>query len=331
MSVPTNRAVVVTAPGERDVLAVQEQPVPDPGPGQLLVRVIASGVNFKDVYERQGVYPVATPFVLGSEGAGTVERLGSDVAGVQAGDVVAWADARGSHADYVLVDAQKAVPVPAGLSADVAAAAMLQGMTAQYLVSSTYAVQPGDAVLVHAAAGGVGQLLVQMSKNRGARVIATTSTEAKAAKARTAGADVVIDYSQITESDALAAAVREANGGAGVKVVYDGVGKATFDASLASLEPRGMMALFGGSSGQVPPVDPQRLNSGGSLFLTRPTLVHYTQTRDELLWRAGEVLGAIVDGGLQVEVGGRYPLTDAVRAYDDLENRRTTGKLILTR
>ncbi|MGI8882456.1 MAG: quinone oxidoreductase family protein [Jatrophihabitans sp.] len=331
MTPTTNRSVVVTAAGERDVLAVQDLPIPEPGPGQLLVRVSASGVNFKDVYERQGVYQVATPFVLGSEGAGTVESAGADAAGFEPGEVVAWADARGSHADYVLVEAQKAVPVPDGVSAELAAAAMLQGMTAQYLVSSTYTVQSGDAALVHAAAGGVGQLLVQMIKNRGGRVIATTSTDVKAAKARAAGADEVIDYSQITESGALAAAVREANGGAGVQVVYDGVGKATFDASLASLEPRGMMVLFGGSSGQVPPFEIQRLNSGGSLFLTRPTLVHYTRTRDELLWRAGDVLGAIADGSLQLEIGGRYPIEDVVQAYDDLENRRTTGKLVIGR
>jgi NADPH2:quinone reductase len=326
----SNRAVVVTKPGGLDVLEIQDEPVPEPGPGQVLVRVAASGVNFKDVYERQGVYPVDTPFVLGTEGAGTVETLGPDVDDVAVGTMLAWLDARGSHADYCVVATAAAVAVPEGVDTELAAAAMLQGMTAQYLVSSTYPVQSGDAVLIHAAAGGVGQLLVQMAKSRGARVIATTSTEEKAAKARDLGADTVINYTQVS-GDELAAAVREANAGQGMSAVYDGVGKDTFDASLASLTTRGMMVLYGGSSGQVPPVDPLRLNRGGSLYLTRPTLAHYLRTRDEFLWRAEEVLGSLADGTLHIEIGGRYPLEDAARAYDDLENRRTTGKLIITR
>jgi NADPH:quinone reductase len=326
----SNRAVVVTNPGGLDVLEIQNRPVPEPGPGQVLVRVVASGVNFKDVYERQGVYPTETPFVLGTEGAGSVEALGPDVGDVQVGTVLAWADVRASHADYTVVDTAVAVAVPEGVDAELAAAAMLQGMTAQYLVSSTYPVQSGDAVLIHAAAGGVGQLLVQMAKSRGARVIATTSTEEKAAKARDLGADTVINYTQVS-GDELAAAVRQANAGQGMSAVYDGVGKDTFDASLASLTTRGMMVLYGGSSGQVPPIDPQRLNRGGSLYLTRPTMGHYLRTRDEFLWRAEEVLGSLADGTLRLEIGGRYPLEDAARAYDDLENRRTTGKLILTR
>jgi NADPH2:quinone reductase len=326
----SNRAVVVTKPGGLDVLEIQALPVPEPGPGQVLVRVSASGLNFKDVYERQGVYPVDTPFGLGTEGAGTVEGLGPDVGDVEVGTVLAWVDARGSHADYAVVDTAVAAVVPEGVDAELAGAVMLQGITAQYLISSTYPVQSGDAVLIHAAAGGVGQLLVQMAKSRGARVIATTSTAAKAAKVRDLGADTVIDYTQVS-GEALAEAIRAANGGEGMSAVYDGVGKDTFDASLASLTTRGMMVLYGGSSGQVPPFDPQRLNRGGSLYLTRPTIAHYLRTRDEFLWRAEEVLGSLAAGTLRVEIGGRYPLEDVARAYDDLENRRTTGKLILTR
>jgi NADPH2:quinone reductase len=326
----TNRALVVTRPGGGEVLEIQDLPVPEPGPGQVLVHVSASGVNFKDVYEREGVYPTAMPFVLGTEGAGTVAARGPGAEDIEMGTLLAWADARGSHADYAVVDTAAAVAVPEGVDAEVAAGAMLQGMTAQYLVSSTYPVQPGDAVLVHAAAGGVGQLLVQMAKSRGARVIATTSTEEKAAKARALGADSVINYTQVAGED-LAAAVRAANSGQGMSAVYDGVGKDTFDASLASLTTRGMLVLYGASSGQVPPFEPQRLNRGGSLFLTRPTLGHYLRTRDEFLWRAEEVLGSLANGALQVEIGGRYALGDAAQAYDDLESRRTTGKLVLTR
>ena len=325
----SNRAVVVTRPGAGDVLEIQERPVPEPGAGQVLVQVSASGINFKDVYERQGVYPIPTPFVLGTEGAGTVAALGPGVDDVDVGTLLAWADARGSHADYAVVDTAAAVTVPEGVDAELAAAAMLQGMTAQYLVSSTYPVQPGDAVLVHAAAGGVGQLLVQMAKARGARVIATASTEEKAAKARALGADAVIDYTQVSGEE-LAKAVREANSGQGMSAVYDGVGKDTFDASLASLTTRGMLVLYGASSGQVPPFDPQRLSRGGSLYLTRPMLAYYLRTRDEFLWRADEVLTSLAEGTLHVEIGGRYPLDEAARAYDDLESRRTTGKLLLT-
>jgi NADPH2:quinone reductase len=223
------------------------------------------------------------------------------------------------------------VPVPEGLDPQLAAAVMLQGMTAHYLVNSTYPVQPGDCVLVHAAAGGVGQLLVQLAAARGARVIGTVSTEAKAEKARAAGADVVIRYGESADAHALADEIRGANGGNGVSVAYDGVGQATFEASLAALAPRGMAVLFGGASGQVPPFDLQRLNQLGGLFVTRPSLVHYTATREELLWRGLDVLGAVADGGLRVEIGGRYPLDKAAQAYDDLENRRTTGKLLLVR
>ncbi len=325
----TTAALVVTKPGDSGVLQVQDREIADPGPGELLVEVAASGVNFIEVYQRQGVYPMPTPFVLGAEGAGRVGAVGPDVAGFAVGDVVAWAAAPGSHAGLVMVAADKAVPVPDGLDPQLAAAVMLQGMTAHYLVNSTYPVQPGDSVLVHAAAGGVGQLLVQLATAHGARVIATVSTPAKAEKARALGADAVIDYSDVDDAHTLAHAIRQANGGDGVSVAYDGVGQATFEASLAALAPRGMGVLFGGASGQVPPFDLQRLNQLGGLYVTRPSLGHYTATRDELLWRGRDVLAAVADGGLQVEIGGRYPLAEAAQAYDDLENRRTTGKLIL--
>jgi NADPH2:quinone reductase len=320
-------SLVVTANGGTDVLEVQDRQVADPGPDELLVAVEAAGVNFVDVYQRQGIYPIPTPFVVGGEGAGTVQAVGSGVDEFAVGDRVAWAQSPGSAAGLSLVPAAVAVRVPDGLSTEVAAAAMLQGMTAHYLVNSTYPVQAGDPVLVHAAAGGVGQLLVQLAKAKGATVIGTASTAEKLAKARELGADHVLNY---TELDDLAAAVRELTpGGRGVAVVYDGVGKSTFDASLASLRPRGMLALFGGASGQVPPFDLQRLNSGGSLFVTRPTMVHYLASREELLWRGEEILGALADGTLRLEIGGRCPLAEAARAYDDLEGRRSTGKLLL--
>jgi NADPH2:quinone reductase len=319
------RAVVVTANGGPEVLEVQSRPTPELGPHQLLVEVAASGVNFKDVYQRQGVYPVAIPFVLGEELAGRVLAVGKDVPDFAPGDVVATASAHGAHATVAAVDAAQAVPVPPAVSPEEAAAAMLQGMTAHYLVTSTFEVTSGTEVLIHAAAGGVGQLLVQLAKGKGAHVVATVGSPAKEQIAHAAGADVVLRYDQI---DDLAATVREASSG-GVNVAYDGVGRATFDASLASLRRRGLLALFGASSGPVPPFDIQRLNSGGSLFLTRPTLAHYTATREELLWRAGEVLGAVADGTLHVSIGGRYPLDRAADAYRDLEARRTTGKLLL--
>jgi NADPH2:quinone reductase len=320
-------AVVVTRPGETDVLQVQKLPLPQPGPGQLLVEVAASGVNFIDVYKRQGVYPMETPFVLGEEFAGRVVGLGPGVEGVAVGAAVAAANVPGlgSHATHVVVDAARTVPVPDDVSLDVAAAAMLQGMTAHYLVNSTYPLRAGETALVHAAAGGLGQLLVQLAKAKGARVIATAGSEAKVAIARERGADEAIRYDDV---DDLAAAVREVAPD-GVDVVYDSVGKATFDASLASLRPRGLLALVGGSSGQVPAFDIQRLNRGGSLFLTRPTLGHYVATRDELLWRAQDVFAAIAAGTLQVQIGGRYGLDDAASAYQDLEGRRTTGKLLI--
>jgi NADPH2:quinone reductase len=319
------RALVVPEHGGVDVLSVRERPDPEPGPGELLVGVAASGINFIDVYQREGVYDIATPFVLGGECAGRVVALGPDVADYAVGDLVATAGASGTHATLALVPARNAVPVPSGVDAATAAAAMLQGMTAHYLVNSTYPVQAGEVALVHAAAGGVGQLLVQMIKSKGAHVIATVGGAEKVEIASSAGADQVIRYDQV---DDLAAAVRKLAPD-GVHVAYDGVGKATFEASLGSLRRRGMLALFGAASGQVPPFDLQRLNPAGSLFVTRPTLVHYTATREELLHRSGDVLGAVGNGSLRIAIGGRYGFDDAAQAYRDLEGRRTTGKLLL--
>ncbi len=320
-------ALVVTRHGGREVLEVQPQERPTPGEGEVLVEVAASGVNFIDVYQREGVYPLATPFTLGMEGAGRILETGPEVEDVAVGDIVAWAMTTGSAASYAVLPARVVVPVPEGVDPVVAAAAMLQGMTAQFLTTDTYPVRPGTVALVHAAAGGVGQLLVQMLKAKGATVVATAGSQAKCETARARGADHVIDYSQV---DDLAAAVRAFTpDGRGVDVAYDGVGASTFDASLASLRPRGTLAIFGAASGAVPPVDVQRLNAGGSLFLTRPSLAHHVADRGELLARAGEVLGAVADGSLEVAIGGRYPLTDAGAAYEALEGRATEGKLVL--
>ena len=319
------RALVVTRTGGRDVLQVQQVPVPEPDAGQLLVQVAASGVNFKDVYLREGIYPATPPFVAGEECAGRVVAVGPGVTDVVVGDEVATASGVGTHAEFALVDAEAAVAVPPGIDPQLAAAVMLQGMTAHYLVMSTYRVGEGDRVLVHAAAGGVGNLLVQMAHSRPAFVVATVGSAEKEAIAAEAGADVVLRYDQI---DDLAARVREVCDG-GVEVVYDGVGRSTFDESLNSLRRRGMLVLYGASSGPVPPVDPQRLNRGGSLFLTRPTLGDYIDTRELLEWRAGEVLDAVAHGVLGVRIGGRYPLESAADAYADLEGRRTVGKLLL--
>lgn len=323
----TTRALTVPEHGDASVLTVTDHEVGDPAAGDVRVRVTAAGVNFIDVYQRQGVYPTEPPFVLGSEGAGEVTAVAPDVGDVQVGDRVAWAMHRGSAAGLVILPADILVPVPDGLDLETAAAAMLQGMTAHYLTHSTYAVRPGDVALVHAAAGGVGQLLVQMVTGVGGRVIATAGSTEKLAAAEALGAAATIDYTE--HGDDLVDAVRAANGGKGVEVVYDGVGRATFDASLASLRPRGMMVLYGGSSGQVPPFDLQRLNSGGSLFITRPTLAHYTESREELLERGTSVLGDVAAGRLRIEIGGRYPLEEAGAAYEALEGRRTTGKLLL--
>lgn len=322
----SERALVVTRPGDRSVLTIEERSTPEPGLGEVAVRVAAVGVNFIDVYQREGVYPTPTPFVLGSEGAGEVIAVGSEVTGVSVGDRVAWAMVLGTAASVAIIPADKAVVVPAGVSSDVAAAAMLQGMTAHYLVSNTHPIEPDDWALVHAAAGGVGQLLTQLVVDRGGRVIATAGSDEKCEIARARGAEVAINYA---EAEDLADEVRAVTGGRGVDVVYDGVGASTFDASLASLRPRGLLALYGAASGPVPPFDLQRLNAGGSLFVTRPSLAHYLATREELLNRSGDILSAIAEGRLEVEIGGRYALEDAASAYEALESRSSTGKLLL--
>ena len=317
------RAVVVRRSGGPEVLELRDEPAPRVGPGRLLVDVEAVGVNYRDIYEREGRYGTPTPLIAGVEGAGTVSAVGDDVTEFAAGDRVAWVAEPGSYAEQVAVEATRAVPVPEGVSSELAAAALLQGMTAHYLATSTYRVQPTDDVVIHAASGGVGLLLTQVVKLHGGRVIATTSNEQKAQLARRAGADEVIGY------DGFAERVRELTGGAGATVVYDGVGKATFDESLAALRPRGTLVLFGAASGPVPPFDPMRLEERGSLFLTRPSLRHYTAERDELLERANEVFGWIAEGTLDVRIGGRYPLDQARRAQKDLAARKTTGKLLL--
>ncbi len=333
------------------------------------MEVAAAGVNYMDIYQREGVgnYRTDPPFVLGAEGAGTVVAVGSDVKDLSVGDHVAWAGQGSSYAEQVALAANRVVPVPDGMNLQVAAAAILQGMTAHYLCTSTYPVREGDVTVVHAAAGGVGLLLTQMVKRRGGLVVGTTSGGEKVELALQAGADHVVGYDRFRDivdeaSDGAGAhvlvvgttsggekvelalqagadhvvgydrfrdIVDEASDGAGAHVVYDGVGKDTFDDGLAALRPRGMMVLYGAASGQVPPVDPQRLNSGGSLFLTRPTLVHYIADRTELRWRAGEVFDWITKGELDVRIGGTYPLSEAARAQEDLAGRRTTGKLLL--
>jgi NADPH2:quinone reductase len=307
------RAVIVTRFGGPEVLELQDVSDPRPGPGQLLVETEAIGVNFRDVYEREGAYGGAPPLVAGVEGAGRV---------VETGERIAWVAAPGSYAERVVVDAANAVPVPDGVPPELAAAALLQGITAQYLATTTYPIEPGETVVVHAAAGGVGQLLVQLAKARGARVIATTSGGDKEAVARSAGADDVIGY------DGFADRVRELTDGDGAAVVYDGIGRATFEQSLAALRRRGTLVLYGSASGDPEPYEPARLRQG-SLYLTRPQLHDYIATREELLERAGDVLMRVADGSLQVRVGATYALADAARAHEDLQARRTTGKLLL--
>lgn len=320
------QAVVVSQTGGPEVLELQELPDPVPGRGEVVVQVAASGVNFIDIYERSGRYPMPTPFIVGSEGAGMVSAVGPDGSGLAVGDHVAWAMVPGGgYAEKVVIPAARAVPVPSGIDDETAAAVMLQGMTAHYLCDTTYPVKAGDDVLVHAGAGGVGLLLTQMVKLKGGRVIATTSTAEKAALARQAGADHVIDYAH----DDVATEVRRHTGGAGAAVVYDGVGQATFEGSLDSLRRRGMLVLFGAASGPVPPFDPQVLNRKGSLYLTRPTLAHYIADRAELLARAAQVFDWIGAGQLSVRIGARYSLSDAAQAHADLAGRRTTGKVLL--
>ena len=320
------KAIRVNEPGGPEVLSYEDVDVPDPGPGEARVKLAASGVNFIDVYQRTGVYPMETPFTLGQEGAGEVEALGEGVEDLSVGDHVAWASVMGSYAEYAVVPADKLVPFNVTLvEARVAAAVMLQGMTAHYLTHSTFPIQEGQTVLVHAAAGGVGLLLCQLAKMRGARVIGTAGTEEKAELARGAGADEVILYRQ----QDFVEETKRITDGEGVHCVYDSVGKDTFDGSLDVLRPRGYMVLFGGSSGQVPPLDPQILNQKGSLFLTRPSLARYTLTREELLWRAESLFSWIGQNNLDVRVGGAYRLAEAEQAHRDLEGRKTTGKLLL--
>ncbi len=317
------RAIVVSELGGPDVLVAAEHADPAAAPGQIVVEVAAAGVNFIDIYQRSGVYKMPLPYIPGGEGAGTVLAVGEGVTEFAPGDRVAWATGSASYAERTVLPTASAVPVPGGVDLKAAAAVMLQGMTAHYLCHSTFPVQPGQVTVVHAAAGGVGLLLTQMIKKLGGIVVATTSSEAKAELAKGAGADYVTSY------DEFPAKVRDITDGRGAHVVFDGVGKATFDAGLTALRPRGMMVLFGGSSGQVPPFDLQRLNSGGSLFVTRPTLAHYAADRDEILWRTSDIFGWIAKGELNVRIGGEYPLADAAKAHEDLASRRTTGKLIL--
>lgn len=318
------RAIQVSEHGGPEVLVATEVDDPVIGPNQLLVDTEAAGVNFIDTYIRTGTYPQAVPYIPGSEGTGVVAEAGSEVTEFTVGDRVAWAAAPGSYAEKVAVDAAVAVAVPDGVPAAVAASALLQGMTAHYLIESVYKPQPGETILVHAGAGGVGLLLTQLAAARGIRVITTVSTDAKEELSREAGAAEVLRY-----GDDLAQRARDLTDGIGVAAVYDGVGAATFEASLAALRIRGMLALFGAASGQVPPFDLQRLNPAGSLFVTRPTLAHYTRDRDELTWRAGDVLNAVADGTLRVRVGAEYPLTEAAQAHRDLQARKTTGSIVL--
>jgi NADPH2:quinone reductase len=317
------RAIQITETGGPRVLTPVELPDPAPGPGEVLVEVAAAGVNYIDTYQREGVYPVPLPCVPGLEGAGRVVALGPGVDRFAPGDRIAWCEVLGSYAERIAVPADKAVPVPDGVPDELAVGALLQGMTAHFLVTDCVALAPGDDVLVHAAAGGVGLLLVQLAAARGARVLATTSTDDKAELARAAGAAEVLRYADVPD------AVRELTGGAGVAVAYDSVGATTFDASLAALRRRGTLVLFGAASGAVAPVDPQRLNQAGSVYLTRPKLYDYVATPDELTDRAAAVYAAVVDGALDVRIGHRYPLAEARAAHEDLQARRTTGKVLL--
>jgi NADPH2:quinone reductase len=319
------KAIQVQKTGGPDVLTLVDIPAPKPKPNEAIVKIAASGVNFIDVYFREGRYPAPLPFVDGQEGAGTVTEVGSDVKTLKPGDHVAYSNVLGSYAEYAAVPAEKLVKVPSGINDEQAAAAMLQGMTAHYLVHSTYALKKGETALIHAAAGGVGLLLVQMAKNIGARVIGTAGTDEKAKLAKDAGADEVIVY---TKQD-FEAETKRLTANKGVDVIYDGVGKATFEQDLNLLRPRGYLVLFGGSSGAVPPFDPIKLAQKGSLFLTRPSLMHYVLTRDELEHRAGDVLGWIAAGKLKLRIAHKYKLEEAQQAHKDLEGRKTTGKILL--
>ena len=319
------KAIRIHETGGPEVLRLEEVPDPQPGPGDAVVRLEAIGLNFIEVYHRTGLYRSALPFTPGGEGAGRVVAVGQDVSGIKPGDRVASTSLRGSYAELAWAPIDKLVPVPDEVETSVAAAVLLQGLTAHYLVTSTYPLAQGSWCLIHAAAGGVGLLLCQMAKARGARVIGTVSTEEKAALATQAGADHVVLY---TRQDFVSEA-RRLTGGQGVAVVYDSVGESTFEGSLNSLAPRGMLVLFGQSSGPVPPVDPQVLNAKGSLYLTRPTLTHYTASRDELLTRARDLFAWMEAGKLQVRIDRTYPLADAAAAHRALEGRETKGKVLL--
>ncbi len=314
------KAIHVKEPGGPEKMQLVDVPKPEPGPKQVLVRIEAIGVNFIDVYFRKGLYKAETPIVLGNEGAGTVEVVGPEVTEVHAGDRVAWAMHRGSYAEYTIVPSAMLVKILDGLDFQTGAAAMLQGMTAHYLTHSTYPLKSGDSCLVHAAAGGTGSLIAQMAKMLGAHVFGTVSTEEKARVAREAGVDEIIHFE---------AEVKRRTNGRGVDVVYDSVGQTTFEKSLNCLRPRGVLALFGQSSGPVPPFDPNILNGKGSLFLTRPSLAHYLLSRDELVWRAGDLLDWIAAGKLKLRIEHTYPLAEAATAHRELEGRKTAGKLLL--
>lgn len=319
------RAIQVAEPGGPECLVLRDVADPEPGPGEARIQVSHAGVNFIDVYHRTGLYPKELPFIVGVEGAGVVDALGPDVDAVSPGDRVAWAMGPGSYAELAVVPAWKLVRLPEDVGTETGAALMLQGMTAHYLVNSTVELGPEDVALVHAASGGVGLLLVQLAKRRGATVIGTCSTEEKAERVRAAGADHVIRY---TEQD-FQPEVMRLTGGAGATVVYDSVGRATFAGSLDSLRPRGTLALFGQSSGKVEPFDPGRLASRGSLYLTRPSLGHYARDAEEVRWRGGEVLDAVREGALDVRIHDILPLPEAAAAHRLLEGRATSGKLLL--
>ncbi|HYY52202.1 MAG TPA: quinone oxidoreductase [Myxococcales bacterium] len=319
------RAIRIEAVGGPEVMKLVEMPTPAPGSGQALVRVEAAGVNFIDIYQRSGIYKLPLPFTPGQEGAGVVEAVGDGVREVRAGDRVAWAGPIGSYATHVLIAAARLVPLPRGLDSRSAAAVMLQGMTAHYLVTDTFPLRPGHMCLIHAAAGGVGQLFCQLASRAGAHVIGTAGGPEKTRLAKQAGAHETIDY----RTQDFEAEVKRITSGAGVHVVYDSVGKDTWEKSLRCLRPRGMLVLFGQSSGNVPPFDPQLLSAGGSLFLTRPTLGSYVLTRDELLNRAGAVLGAVERGELKLSIEETLPLANAAKAHELLASRKTSGKLLL--
>ncbi len=330
------RSVIVAEHGGPEVLLLSEGEQPEPGRGEVLVRVAAGGVNFIDIYQRTGAYPMSLPYVVGSEGAGTVQGLGPDVTSLAVGDHVAWADVPGSGAcEYAVIPEQRAVSVPAGVELREAAAVMLQGMTAHYLCESTFPARDGQVALVHAAAGGVGLLLCQMLAAKGVHVIGTTSTEPKEKLARKAGAAEVVRYrcgggsGEGDVAHGLVDEVRALTNGVGVDVIYDGVGQATFHDGLTLLKPRGTMVLFGAASGPVSPIDPQALNAAGSVYLTRPKLGDYLQDRDELMWRAGDVLSAVGDGTLAVRIGGVYGLAELADAHRDLSAGGTSGKLVV--